>query len=116
MVCLKVGQKQSIGMHTHRGYLGKQRPLLKTQVNINNKYFMSILKNMLETETCSYHWFVHHLENIYHKTQCHTEHIWEDTEDLPALEIICLVILPILQFDENRLVLPGSSGQYKGIQ
>lgn len=102
-----------IGMHTHRGYLEKPRPLLKTQVNINNKYFMSIFKNILETETCSHHLFVHHLEQIYHKTECHTEHIWEHTEHLPALEIICLVIL---QFDENRLALPGISGNYKGIQ
>lgn len=77
---------------------------------------MSIFKNMLETETCSHHLFVHHLEQIYHKTQCHIEHIWEHTEELPAVEIICLVILLILQFDENRLVLPGSSGQQKGIQ
>lgn len=59
---------------------------------------MSILKNMLETETCSHHLFVHHLEQIHHKTQRHSEHIWEHTEDLPASEITCLITL-LLQFD-----------------
>lgn len=37
---------------------------------------MSIFKNMLETETCSHHLFVHHLEQIYHKTQMsHRTHL-----------------------------------------